>query len=409
MEQTYTRVYGYRWVVLLVFMLITAANQLCWITFAPVTNAAVAYYGVSEIAIGILSISFMVVYIVLSIPASWVIDTYGLRVGVGIGALLTGVFGLLRGVLAPSYTAVLICQIGLAVGQPFILNAVTTVAAHWFAPSERATAAGLGSLGIYLGIFVGLALTPALEAAAGMAGMLLIYGIFAAAAALVFLALSRERPPTPPCPPEQQARSLVLDGLRSIVRQRDFILLLVIFFVGLGIFNAVTTWIEEVVRPRGFSAGQAGISGGLMIAGGIVGALVIPALSDHYRKRVPFIALALAGATAGLAGVTFAQQYWLLLAGSALLGFSLLSAGPVGFQYGAEITYPAPEGTSNGLILLMGQISGIIFIFAMDGFKAPVTGSMTAPLLVLIALTAASLLLSLRLREPTRAAETAQG
>jgi MFS family permease len=189
------------------------------------------------------------------------------------------------------------------------------------------------------------------------------------------------------------------------VHQKDFILLLVVFFVGLGAFNAVTTWIEEILRPRGFSAGQAGISGGVMIAGGIVGALVIPALSDRYRRRTPFLTLALAGAVLGLAGLTFAQQYWLLLAGSALLGFALLSAGPVGFQYGAEITFPAPEGTSNGLILLMGQISGIIFIFAMDGFKAPGSGSMTAPLLVLIALIAASLLLSLRLREPARAAE----
>lgn len=402
MEQTGTRVYGYRWVVLLVFMFITAANQLLWITFAPVTDSAVSFYGVSEISIGILSISFMVVYILVSIPASWVIDTYGLRVGIGIGALLTGVFGLLRGVFAPSYTAVLICQIGIAVGQPFILNAVTTVAAHWFAPSERATAAGLGTLGIYLGIIAGLALTPFVVARSGMAGALVAYGVVAVVAALAFLALSRERPPLPPAPPGQEARSLVLDGLRSIVRQRDFIVLMAIFFVGLGAFNAITTWIEEIVRPRGFSAADAGISGGLMIAGGIIGAVLVPALSDHYRKRVPFISLALAGAVLGLAGLTFATQYWLLLVASALLGFSLLSAGPVGFQYGAEITYPAPEGTSNGLILLMGQISGIFFIFAMDGFKSPATGAMTGPLLALVGLLVVSLLLSLWLKEPSR-------
>lgn len=402
MEQTGTRVYGYRWVVLLVFMFITAANQLLWITFAPVTDSAVNFYGVSEISIGILSISFMVVYILVSIPASWVIDTYGLRVGIGIGALLTGVFGLLRGVFAPSYTAVLICQIGIAVGQPFILNAVTTVAAHWFAPSERATAAGLGTLGIYLGIIAGLALTPFVVARSGMAGALVAYGVVAVVAALAFLALSRERPPLPPAPPGQEARSLVLDGLRSIVRQRDFIVLMAIFFVGLGAFNAITTWIEEIVRPRGFSAADAGISGGLMIAGGIIGAVLVPALSDHYRKRVPFISLALAGAVLGLAGLTFATQYWLLLVASALLGFSLLSAGPVGFQYGAEITYPAPEGTSNGLILLMGQISGIFFIFAMDGFKSPENGAMTGPLLALVGLLVVSLLLSLWLKEPSR-------
>ncbi len=153
--------------------------------------------------------------------------------------------------------------------------------------------------------------------------------------------------------------------------KRSFILLLVIFFIGLGTFNAVTTWIEDIVRPNGITSTQAGIIGGLMIVGGILGALVIPSLSDHYRKRTPFIIVALVGATLGLAGIAFATSYWLLLVAAFVMGFFLLSAGPIGFQYGAEITYPTPEGTSNGLLILMGQISGILFIFGMDSFKSP--------------------------------------
>jgi len=79
----------------------------------------------------------------------------------------------------------------------------------------------------------------------------------------------------------------------------------------------------------------------------------------------------------------------------------LLSAGPVGFQYGAEITHPTPEGTSNGLLLLMGQISGIVFILGMDIIKSPVTGAMTLPLLILIGLLVLSLLFATRLKEAT--------
>jgi hypothetical protein len=102
----------------------------------------------------------------------------------------------------------------------------------------------------------------------------------------------------------------------------------------------------------------------------------------------------------GLFGVTYAQNFIVLLVSAAILGFFLLSAGPIGFQYGAEITFPAPEGTSNGLLLMMGQISGIIFILGMDGFKSPQTGSMTAPLLALLALMIVTLLVCTRLREP---------
>ncbi len=401
MEQTKFKVYGYRWIVLLAFMCITAINQLLWITFATITSSAASYYGVSELSIGLLSMSFMIVYILISIPASWVIDTYGIRVAVGFGALLTGIFGLLRGLLAAHYTWVLIAQIGIAIGQPFILNAITTLAARWFPIQERATASGLGTLSMYLGILLGLMLTPYLAIRSGIDGMLIVYGIASVIAAVVFFILAKERPPTPPCRPDQEERSLVFDGFKQILRKRSFIFLMLIFFVGLGIFNGVTTWIEEIIRPRGFSTTQAGITGGLMIIGGILGAVVFPPLSDHYRKRIPFISLALTGAILGLAGITYAPSYRLLLGSAFVMGFFLLSAGPIGFQYGAEVANPAPEGTSNGLLLLMGQISGIVFIIGMDSFRTPATGSMTASLIVLIGLMVLSLLLSTRLKEST--------
>ena len=401
MEQTDFKVYGYRWAVLLAFMFVVAINQLLWITFAPITGNAAIYYGVSDLSIGLLSMSFMIVYVVISIPASWVIDTYGIRVAVGIGVVLTGFFGLLRGILAPNYTYVLLAQIGIAIGQPFILNAVTTVAARWFPIKERATAVGLGSLAMYLGIVVALVLTPYLTIQSQISGMLLIYGIVSMIGIIVFFAFVKERPPTSPCRPDQEERSLVFDGLKDSLRIKDFLLLLVIFFVGLGVFNAVTTWIEDIVRPRGFSITQAGNIGGLMILGGIIGAVVIPLLSDHYRKRTPYLFLAVIGAIVGLVGVTFASSYWLLLVSAFVFGFFLLSAGPVGFQYAAELTHPTPEGTSNGLLLLMGQISGIVFILGMDIFKSPETGSMTLPLLVLIGLMVLSLVFATRLKEAT--------
>jgi cyanate permease len=375
------------------------ANQMLWITFAPITVDATKFYGVSDLQIGILSMCFMIVYIVVSIPASWVIDTYGIRVGVGIGAVLTGVFGMMRGLVATDYNLLLIAQIGIAFGQPFLLNAITKLAARWFPIGERAAASGLGTLAMYIGILAGMLLTPFLVNGHGISGMLMIYGVISVIAMAVFLLLVRENPPTAPCLPGQEERSLVVEGLKDTLKNRHFYLLLIIFFIGLGVFNSVTTWIEDILRPRGFSAEQAGITGGLMILGGIIGALIMPGLSDHYRKRVPFIIIAFIGAFLGLAGITFATSYWLLLFSGMTLGFFLLSAGPIGFQYGAEITYPASEGTSNGLLLLAGQVSGIAFIFGMDSFKSPITGSMTMPLVILLGLLIVSLVLSTRLKE----------
>lgn len=399
MKETEFRVYGYRWVMLAVYMLAIAVNQVMWITFAPITKDATLFYGVSDLQIGILSMSFMIVYLVVSIPASWIIDTYGIRAGVGAGVVLTGVFGMLRGLFATDYSLLLLFQIGIAVGQPFLLNSITKVASRWFPVSERATASGLGTLAMYFGILLGMSLTPFLMNGRGLEGMLILYGIVSLVTAGVFFIFARERPLTPPCRPDQEERALAIDGMRLLFNNRDFLWLMVIFFIGLGVFNSVTTWIENILNPRGFSAEQAGIAGGLMILGGVAGAIIMPILSDRSGKRVTFIKIALAGATLSLAGVTFTGNYALLLVSAAAFGFFLLSSGPIGFQYGAEVTFPVSEGTSNGFLLLMGQVSGIAFIFGMDWFKAPATGSMTIPLSVLCVMMLISYILTSRLKE----------
>jgi len=396
MDQEKPKIYGYRWVVLLSFVLIALMTQVLWITFAPVTSAAAKFYGTSDLQIGLLSMIFMIVYIVMVLPSAWAIDTWGFKTAVGIGAVLSAVFALTRGIFASNFTVVFLSQVGIAAGQPFVIGSITKIAARWFPSEERATASGLGTLALYLGPLAAMLLSPYLVLRIGIPRMLLAYGIATAAGAVIFLALAREHPPTPP---GRDERVLMLDGLKSMLRQRDFLFLLVMFFVGLGLFNSVSTWIEDIIRPRGFSITQAGMLGALMLIGGIAGAIVVPIFSDKLRRRKPFVLLALIGLLPGLLGITFAANYGLLLLSGFVLGFFLLSAGPIGFQYAAEITHPAPEGTSNSLLLVMGQISGIAFIMGMDALKSPVTKSMTAPLLGLAGLTVVAIVLATMLRE----------
>ncbi len=396
------KVYPYRWVVLAVFVLTLTATNVMWITFAPITGAAASFYGVSDMSIGLLSMIFMVTFIVFSVPASWVTDTYGLKVGVGIGAGLTAVFGLTRGLFGADYRLVLASQVLVSIGQPFIANAVTTVASKWFPVSERATASGIGTLGMFFGQIIGLVVTPYLALAFGLREALLIYGLAAAAVAGLFVAFVREKPPTPPCLPGQEERSLALEGLKSVVGNRQFRLLLLIYFIGLGTFNAVSTWIESILRPRGFDITQAGLVGGAMVIAGIIGAVVIPLVSDKAGRRRPFFASAILLSLPGLVGLSFAGSYGLALAAAASYGFFLLGLGPLGFQYAAELTYPAPEAASNGLLLMAGQISGIIFILGMDAFKDPATGSMAMPMAVLVGLAVVALVVAAWLREPER-------
>jgi len=392
------KVYGYRWIVLLVYFIINALMQIQWIIFAPITSEAVAFYNVPAMQIDLLSLIFMVVYIFISFPASYIIDKWGIRIGIGIGAALMGVFGFMKGLYGTSYAMVIIAQIGIAIGQPFVLNSVTKVGARWFPLHERATQAGISVLAQFVGIIIAMVLTPLLFKMYGMEKMLMIYGIVTLAGAVIFILFNREHPPTPPCPPAHDERIAVFAGLKHILKQIDMICLIIVFFIALGIFNAVTTWIEQIVSPRGFTIEEAGIAGALMMIGGIIGASILPPLSDKLRKRKLFMVIGAIGAIPGIVGMTYAGSYWLLLASGFVFGFFLLSAAPICFQYGAEICYPAPEATSQGLLLLAGQISGIIFIFGMDILTAA-SASKTPAMLVFTAFMIVGAFLMWKLKE----------
>jgi len=392
------KLYGYRWVVLAIFMFINLTIQMLWITYAPITGIAAKFYNVTDLQIGLLSMVFMIAFIPFSIPASWVIDTYGFRIGVGIGAGLMGVFGLLRGIAGANYTLVLVSTIGIAVAQPFLLNAWTTVPAKWFPVESRATMVGLVTLANLIGTALGMALTPILIESLTISSVQLIYGGITALSSVLFLILARETPPSPPCAPGGETRALMLDGLKHALKIKPFWFYLIVSFIGLGIFNGLTTWVEAIIRPRGFTPTDAGTLGALMVAGGLVGAVILPALSDKQRKRQPYLMLAFLGSIPGLIGLTFAQSGWLLYGSAILLGFFLVSAMPIGMQYAAEITYPTPEGTSNGLIQLFGQ-GAVVFVYIMEAMKTS-SGSFTPSLVLALALLVISAGLVTQMKDP---------
>jgi MFS family permease len=393
------RLYPYRWVVLAVFMFVNLMIQMLWISYSPVTGDAARFFHVDDLQIGLLAMVFMIAFIPLSVPVSWVIDTFGFRKAVGLGCLFMSLFAILRGLAGPNYTLVLISTIGIAIGQPFLMNAWTTPPARWFEKEFRATAVGLITLSSLMGVALSMILTPVLlQSFKSLATLQLVYGGVAAFSTLLFILLARDNPPTPPSAENQVVRALVLDGLKNAVNNKMFWLLVFVQFLGMAIFNGLTTWIEPIVRGRNFDSTQAGYLGALMLLGGVIGAIVLPAFSDKEHKRKKYLFIGFILAIPFLIGITFAGLFPVLLISSFGLGFFLTSASPITMQFATEITYPTPEGTSNGLLQLFGQAS-VVFVYLMDAMKTP-DGSFTPSLLLAAGLLIACLGVISFLKDP---------
>ncbi len=190
----------------------------------------------------------------------------------------------------------------------------------------------------------------------------------------------------------------MFDGLKHALSVRDFWLLLFLAFVALGIFNGVTALVEDILRPRGFAPTDAGTLGALIVVGSIIGAVVLPPFSDRQRKRQRYLLLGYLLAIPGLIGITYATSSWLLMISGFWLGFFLIGVSPIGFQYGAEITHPTPEGTSNGLIQLFGQVSSV-FAYVMVTLKSA-NGAFTPSLLLAVGLLIISMIVITQMKDP---------
>jgi nitrate/nitrite transporter NarK len=408
--------YPYRWVVLGAFMVIAALTQLMWLTYAPITSKTQALMGYdTEFLIVLLATMYPLLYIPVSIPAGVIIDRKGWRYAVMIGAILTAAFSFLR-IFAGNYPMVLLGSIGIAVGQPFVLNSITKMVSAWFPTRESALATGLATLALFLGMIVVQALTPPLLAAFGetsissLRWITLIYSIAATAGLVVFALLAKAKPPRPP---EREEREILgedaainWDSARAIFRLHNFRLLCVILFIGNGAFIGLLQLLEKILEPKGWAnnSSTAGNIGAVMVVAGVLGCVVIPALSDKMMRRKPFLILAAAMAIPTIFLIAILGSTVSIFVVGGFLGFFLFAAYPLVLTFSEETTGAALTGTATSILLLLGNAGGVFITLIMEGIKGASWGGRDPffwALMFLCVLFAAALFTGFYLHEET--------
>ena len=157
------------------------ANQLLWLTYAPITTATAEHFDVSESAVGWLSQVFPLLYVVLAIPAGLALDRR-FRRALLTGAWLTAVGGAVR---------LGIGHVRRRAGRtdPDRDRAAADPQrghqgrAHVGAGATLAQGISLGSAGIFAGTALALPLGPALGDAESLMPLLVVDLVVAVAAA----------------------------------------------------------------------------------------------------------------------------------------------------------------------------------------------------------------------------------
>ncbi|XP_050806187.1 feline leukemia virus subgroup C receptor-related protein 1 [Gopherus flavomarginatus] len=371
-----------RLAVLAVFSLYSLLNAFQWIQYSILSSVFVRFYRASYTRVDWLSMVYMVAYVPLILPATWLLDTRGLRLTALLGSGLNCLGAWLKcaSVRQDLYPVTLLAQTVCAVAQVFILGLPSRIAAVWFGPKEVSTACAVAVLGNQLGTAIGFLLPPVLVPNTvddtdlmGHNISIMFYGT-AAVSTLLFLltgVVFDEKPKFPP----SQAQAVLQDvppedysykqSIINLFRNIPFVLLLISYGMMTGAFYSVSTLLNQMIVTHypgeEVNAGRIGLT---LVVAGMVGSIICGLWLDYTKtyKQTTLIVYILS--FVGMTIFTFTLDIGnlvIVFVTGGVLGFFMTGYLPLGFEFAAEITYPESEGTSSGLLNASAQIFGILF------------------------------------------------
>ena len=333
------RVYKMRWYILSVICFANVANSINWINYSSIADYTGQFYGVDYDKVNFLSLIYLIMAIIAGFFSFWLIDNFGIRTSINLGAWLNFIGSVVRMLSsidsasgsplvpqASKYYVLMVGQAFCALAQPFIMFVTTKFANTWFAEDQRAMASTLALGSNTLGILIGAFISPQIvnSSVAFVSQMCLLNLITCGVSLLPALMACFVMRSTPKSPPSYSAMinneqttdsygatnseylinespqadgentsaslsfaqnfKIYLKQVSKLLKSRDFLILFICFGVGLGLFNALTTLIEQILCVRGYTDDDAGYFGGAMIVCGLVGCIIAGVALDKTKR-----------------------------------------------------------------------------------------------------------------------------
>nr|CAH0103593.1 unnamed protein product [Daphnia galeata] len=401
-----TKVYRRRWLMLLIFVLVFMTNAFQWIQFSIINNLIMKYYAVDSQSVDLTSLVFMIVYIPLIIPGAWIMDRMGLRVTVLLGVIGNTIAAWINvlGVAPDRFYVVLIGQTIASFAQIFLLGVSPNVAAVWFGSDQVSLACSIGVFGSQIGVALGFLLPPIIVRDhnnledIGTDLRLMLYIVAGICSALLFVVIFGFQAKPPLNPSKAQCLSSKLSSttfseyftsLKNIFTNNGFKLLFISYGINVGVFYAMSTLLNQTVLfhfpGEEKNAGRIGLT---IVVSGMFGSILFGVILDKTKKFKETTLVTYFFALAGIITYTFTflfEYIPITFVAAGVAGFFMTGYLPVGFEFGAELTYPEPEVISAGLLNASAQVFGITFTL-LGGWLLGTYGSMMCNSLLSVAL-----------------------
>ncbi|XP_025264541.1 feline leukemia virus subgroup C receptor-related protein 2-like isoform X2 [Camponotus floridanus] len=374
------KIYKKRWLMLVLFVLYSASNSMHWVQYSIIANIVMRYYNVSSFLIDMTSMTYMITYIPLIFPASYLLDKFGLRYAVIFGALGNALGSWIKvfSIATDRFWITFLGQTVVAVSQIFVLSVPARLAAVWFGPDQVSSACSIGVFGNQLGVAIGFLFPPMLVPNSDNIcniekGLQLMFYIVAGLTTLLLILILFFFKSAPPLPPsraqvvqrENIENEIFSRSIKKLLTNVGYVLLLVSYGINIGVISAISTLLNQVILKyfpgHEEDVGRIGLT---MTCTGLLNCVICGVILDktHKFKETTlavylccFIGMIIFTVTLDNNGI------YVIYITAGILGFFINGYLSIGFEFAAELTYPEPEGTAAGLLNAVMQVFSFIF------------------------------------------------
>jgi MFS family permease len=373
------RVYKRRFFGLGQLVLLNIIVSWDWISFAPVSKTSAQYFHRSEAAINWLATAFLFAFCFAAPVTIYTLNKSGPKASIIAAAclLLVGNWVRYAGTRTSNFGVLMFGQILVGLAQPFVLSAPTRYSDLWFSERGRVSATAVASLSNPFGGALGQLIDPFWATKpSDIPNMVLYVSIISSVACIPSFFI----PSAPPSPPSASASHVlnheplnVRASLSKLSRSVEFWLIFLPFAVYVGLFNSISSLLNQMLEPYGYSETQAGIAGAILILVGLVFAAVSSPLIDRYKFYLVFIKVCIPVIALSYLVFIWAPSdssivYAYVVCG--VLGAASFGLVPVALEYLVEIHHPLGPEVGSTVSWTGGQLLGGIFIIIQSALKA---------------------------------------
>lgn len=162
--------------------------------------------------------------------------------------------------------------------------------------------------------------------------------------------------------------------MRQLFSTLEFWLILIPFMTYVTFFNSISSLLNQILAPYGYSEDEAGIAGGVLIIVGLISAAIISPITDRWKHYLGTIRVLVPIVAVTYIGLIFAPESPAGIAASyvvcAIMGATSFALLPLVLEYLVEITYPFSPEIGSTICWTSGQLFGAVFILVQTAMKA---------------------------------------